>query len=49
MPWKIGLEPKRVEPQRDKVSALEDRAGALEDRSPQETKLVLVPEIGLEP
>ena len=44
MPWKIGLEP-----QRGKVGALEDRVGALEDRSPQETKLVPIPKIGLEP
>ena len=33
----------------DKVDALEDRIGALEDRSPQETKLEPVPDIGLEP
>lgn len=32
-----------------KVGALEDRVGALEDRSPQETRLVPVPEIGLGP
>ena len=44
MPWKI-----RLEPQRDKVGALEDRVGALKDRSPQETRLEPIPEIRLEP
>ena len=34
------------EPHRDKVGALEDRVGALEDRSPQETRLEPVPDIG---
>ena len=43
------MEPKRLEPRRDKVGALEDRVGALEDWSPQETRSELVPEIGLEP
>ena len=38
-----------MEPHRDKVGALEYRVGALEDRSPQETRLEPVPDIGLEP
>ena len=41
--------PKRLEPYRDKVGALEDRVAALEDRSPQETRLEPVPEIGWSP
>ena len=47
--WSCGLEPKRLKPHRDKVGALEDRVGALEDRSPQETMLEAVLDIGLEP
>ena len=43
------MEPKRLEPHRDKVDALEDRVGALEEWSPQETRSEPVPEIGLEP
>ena len=42
-------EPKRSEPRRDKVGALEYRVVALENRSPQETRLEPVPDIGLEP
>ena len=41
--------PKRLEPHRDKVSALEDRVGVLENWSPQETRSEPVLEIGLEP
>ena len=44
MPWRIGLEP-----QKDKVGALDNRVGALEDRSPQETRSEPEPNIGLEP
>ena len=40
---------RRLEPHGDKVGALEDMVGALEDRSPQEARLELVPNIGLEP
>ena len=35
-----------MEPHRDKVGALEDRVGVLEDRSPQETRLEPVADIG---
>lgn len=38
-----GLEPKRLEPRKDKVGALEDRVGALEDWCPQETMSEPVP------
>ena len=45
---KKGLEPKRLEPRKDKVGALENRVGALEDRSPQETMWELEQDIGLD-
>ena len=38
-----------MEPQKDKVGALENRVGALEDRSPQETRSKPEQETGLEP
>ena len=43
------MDPKRLEPHKDKVGALEDRVGALEDWSPPETRLEPVPEIVLDP
>ena len=46
---KQGLDPKRLEPRKDKVSALEDRVGALEDQIPQETRSELELDRGLEP
>jgi len=43
------LEPKRLEPRKNKVGAMEDRVGALEDESPQETRLEPELDIGLKP